>query len=112
MMSFANSNPKSLLLPHLRVITGPMPTELAAAHTCDPMRESFNNEHEHAAAFDSCANLEDKVATALCEDKWEPGHGGADVYMGITRDYDLLVRVLTSSLRQQPAFLATEYHAS
>ena len=69
MMFFANSNPKTLLLPHLRVITGPMPTELAAAHTCDRMRESFNNEHEHVAAFDSCANLEDKVATALCEDK-------------------------------------------
>jgi len=33
MMSFANSNPKTLLLPRLRMITGPMPSELAAAHS-------------------------------------------------------------------------------
>jgi len=31
-----------------------MPTELAAAHICDRMGESFKSEHEHVAAFDSC----------------------------------------------------------
>jgi len=37
--------------------------------------------------------LEDNVAIALREDKWEAGHGEADVYMQIARDYDLLGQV-------------------
>jgi len=41
--------------------------------------------------------LEDNVAIALREDKWEAGHGEADVYMQIARDYDLLVQVLLES---------------
>lgn len=41
--------------------------------------------------------LEGNVVIALREDKWEAGHGEADVYMQIARDYDLLVQVLLES---------------
>jgi len=40
------------------------------------------------------AILEGGIAVALREDKLEPGSGDSDVYMQISRDYDLLVKIL------------------
>jgi len=34
---------------------------------------------------------------AICESKWEAGHEESNVYMQISQDYDLLVRVLVES---------------
>jgi len=129
MMSFANSNARTLLLPDLTMTVEPMPAEVSAAHIaasrlCHDMGDSFKNERKRSKVFDSCVVglfekwdkehvlqpeksrcfgkadrviLEDNVVIAIRESKWEVGHEGSDVYMQISRDYDLLVRVLVES---------------
>jgi len=129
MMSFANSNATTLLLPDLTMTVEPMPAEVLAAHIaasrlCHDMGDSFKNERKRSKVFDSCVVglfekwdkehvlqpeksrcfgkadrviLEDNVVIAIRESKWEAGHEGSDVYMQISWDYDLLVRVLVES---------------
>ena len=85
------------------------------------MGDSFENKNERSKAFDYCVSgifptstvemryiltkdsnysqvdraiLEGGIAVALREDKLEPGSGDSDVYMQISRDYDLLVKIL------------------
>lgn len=117
----------SVLLSHSTATAEPMPTEMAAAHVaairlCHHMGDAFEDAHHRSKAFDACVAglfgewkkviipspesnygkvsrcfLEQNVAIVLREDKWEAGHGKADVYLQITHSYDLLVKVLTKS---------------
>ena len=97
---------------------------LAAIRLCHHMGDAFDDVHHRAKAFDACVvdlfgkwekvlilNLESftnygkvnrcfrelNVPIVLREDKWEAGHGKADVYLQITYNYSLLVKALTES---------------